>query len=405
VGAHDGGYLDALDISDPNPANLNQPGFAFLWEQDGSGKADGTTQEPMGRSWGATFAMTQNGGAAIVASASTCRGFTSTCPASVQNGMNVYVLRARDGLVVSTAQNSYSRKTPGFGTPLPNDLPATPTTLDADGDGFDETVLAPSLEGYVYRYTLKAGSAPNLASIDTSKNLMLFDASGSHCSDSSVACEPAGAPVSIVRNKQGPPLGAVVITGGIDWARSPAAAQTFHVYELDPTASATTAGYASRALPAMTPPVSSAPGAGAGVVGTAMSLRGFAQPIVSGSDLYADVTTLSVGLTSQVVQPLITPGTYGTVLRYSNVDSGSSIGAESWVIPQGAAFAGGAGSTFTFSGASGEELFAVDVSGAAGQSMQAIPVSSTPSQSFAINQSSGSGGRPFAVEAWFDGTN
>ena len=36
VGMHDTGYVDALDISDPNPAKVNQDGFRFLWENDGT---------------------------------------------------------------------------------------------------------------------------------------------------------------------------------------------------------------------------------------------------------------------------------------------------------------------------------------------------------------------------------
>jgi hypothetical protein len=401
VGSHDSGYVEALDISDPDPARLNQPGFSFLWEQDGSTRSDGTTQEPMGKTWGATFALTgsANGGAAAVLSASSCRGM-SGCPASVQNGMNVYLLRMLDGKVVSTFNTTYTRSSSLYGAPINNDVPATPTTLDANDDGFDETMLVPSLEGYVYRYTLKAGTAPTLATLD--KRLTLFDASGSRCSDSGIACEPIGAPITIVRNLKGPPLGAVVVTGGADWARTPAANQSYHIYEFDPQADALTGGYASRALPAMTPPVSGAPGAGAGITGTSMSLRSFSQPTVSGSDLYAAVTTLSVGQLSQAVQPLITPGTYGTVLRFANINDGTTLSTAVYAVPQGTAFAGSAGSTVTVSTANGGvALFANDVTGGSGKMLQAAPGTSTPSTAFAVNQAA-AGGRNFTVQTWLD---
>ena len=49
VGAHDTGYVDALDISNPNPANVNQDGFRFLWESDGTHVVSGATSMPMGK--------------------------------------------------------------------------------------------------------------------------------------------------------------------------------------------------------------------------------------------------------------------------------------------------------------------------------------------------------------------
>jgi hypothetical protein len=337
-------------------------------------------------------------------SGSTCRGEglgSTVCPSTIQNGMNFYVLRMRDGLVVNTDKKTYTRNSVLFGTPVPNDVPATPTTLDADDDGFDETVLVPSLEGYVYKYVLKTGTAPTLASLDTSKSITVFDTSGS-CGG--LACEPIGAPVSIVRNLKGSEFGAVVATGGADWARGPSTTNVFHIYEFDPEATAKTTAYASQVFPGMTPPVSGAPGAGSGTTGTPLALRGFAQPTISGSDVYAEVTTISIGTLSQVVQPLITPGTYGTVLRYANANDGTTLPVGAYAVAQGTTFAGGAGATFTFtSSTGGEDLFAADVTGASRQTMVSAPSSSTPSAAFAINQSAGSSGRNFTVQTWIDG--
>ncbi len=412
VGAHDYGYVDAIDISDPDPSNINKDGFSFLWEQDGTTKSDGTTNnQPMGKTWGASFALTgSNGGAIAAVTSATCYGMgfsTAVCPTSVTPGENTYVLRMKDGLVVNVDQKLYTRTTSLFGATIPNDVPAPPTTLDADDDTFDETILVPALDGYVYRYTLKSGTAPTLASLDTSKNKQLFDAS-SGCT-TGIACEPIGSPVTIVRNLHGTEFGALVVTGGVDWARDPIANQTYHIYDFDPesTSSGLATAFASQALPSVTPPVSSAPGSGSGVTGTAMALRGYAQMMVSGSDLYSDLTSLSIGTMSEMVQPLITPGSYGTVLRFPSVNDGSSIGTAVYAVTQGATFAGGAGATFTFSTSTGgEALFAADVSGASSKSMQSAPSSSTPSSAFAVNLSNGgTGGRTFTVQTWFDGLN
>jgi hypothetical protein len=408
VGMHDSGYIDALDISDPNPANLNTTGFSFLWENDGSAKSDNTTQQPMGKSWGASFALTGtiNGGAVAVVTGSSCYGSGMPGCTGTTAGMGTYVMRLSDGKVVSTDTKTYTRKSLVFNAVIPNDVPAPPTSLDGDSDGFDEIILSPSLEGYVYKYTLKSGSAPTLATIDTTKNITIFDASGSKCTSSTVACQPIGAPITIVRNTKGSELGALVVTGGADWARTTAAAQTHKLYAFDPEKTSTATEYASRTLPSITPPVSSAPGAGSGVAGTAMALRSYAQMMVSGSDLYADVTSISVGSTAQLQQPAITPGTYGTVLRFANINDGTTISTEAYAIAQGSNFAGGAGATFTFTNASGgQSLFAADVTGASSTTMASAPSTSTPTSSYAVSQSAGSGARNFTVQTWFDATN
>ena len=219
----------------------------------------------MGKTWGGTFALTgpSNGGAVLAVSGSTCYGMgfsTTICPTTVTAGQNTYLLRVSDGAVVSTDQRIYSRKSLLFGATIPNDVPPPPTTLDSDDDGFDETVLIPELDGHVRRWTLKAGASPTLASVDTTKSITIFDASGSKCADSTIACEPIGSPVTIVRNIKNSTFGAYVVTGGADWAREPAASYVFHVYGFDPKATATTTAYSTSTLPSITPPLSSAPG-------------------------------------------------------------------------------------------------------------------------------------------------
>jgi hypothetical protein len=109
VGMHDSGYVDALDITDPNPSNVNNDGFRFLWENDGTHVASGATSMPMGPTNGATIAQVNSAsstGVALVTSA-TCYGqgmSTASCPTTVTQGYNTYAIRLADGLIVSDQQ-------------------------------------------------------------------------------------------------------------------------------------------------------------------------------------------------------------------------------------------------------------------------------------------------------------
>src|SRR6185312_11190280 len=150
---------------------------------------------------------------------------TASCPTSVTQGYNTYAIRLSDGLVVSDEQNLYTLKSSLLSSPIPNDTPPLPTSLDVDGDGTDEAVYVSTLEGKIRKYTLTAQgvTAPTLSVFGTGSSapLNVFDANGSKVGNctSGIACQPIGVSPTVVRNNSGD-LDVVVATGGADWART-----------------------------------------------------------------------------------------------------------------------------------------------------------------------------------------
>ena len=149
------------------------------------------------------------------------------------------------------------------------------------------------------------------------------------------------------------------------------------------------------------PPVSAAGGSSNGTANAVpMSLRAYAQLTVAGTDLYANVTSISIGSMQQLLLPLMTPGTYGNVERWLNINSTTPTSYGS-ILSSGTAFAGGAGSVLeTNTGTSDGEVF---VAGATSSIRQALSGSSSSlrSSAYAINKS-GNSKRPFTTVGWFD---
>ena len=425
VGMHDSGYVDALDISDPNPANVNQDGFRFLWENDGTHVASGVTSMPMGPTNGATLAQVSSSsgtGVALVTSA-TCYGqgmSTASCPTSVTQGYNTYAIRLSDGLVVSDEQNLYSLKSSLLSSPIPNDTPPLPTSLDVDGDGTDEAVYVSTLEGKIRKYTLTAQgvTAPTLSVFGTGSSapLNVFDANSSKVGNctSGIACQPIGVSPTVVRNTSGD-LDVVVATGGADWARTTtdksdltATTNQFYVTGFDATTqTGTTITYFPSSpfkLGGIQPPASAAGGTSNGTTNLVpLSLRAYAQLTVAGEDLYANVTSISIGSLQQLLLPLMTPGTYGNVERWTKINS-TTPAAYGSILTSGTAYAGGAGSVLeTNSTTADGEIF---VAGATTSIRQTLSGSSTSLKNMAdaVNKSA-SGNRPFTTAAWFDLSN
>jgi hypothetical protein len=419
VGMHDTGYIDALDISDPNPTNVNQDGFRFLWENDGTHVASSITSLPMGPTNGATVAQVSSAsgtGVAIVTSA-TCYGTgmtTTVCPTTVTPGFNTYVIRLADGVIVSDEQQLYTLTSSLLGTPITNDTPALPTALDIDGDTTDETVYVSTLEGRIRKYSLTAQgvTAPTLAVLDSSKPASnVYDANvrTGGCASTTVACQPIGVSPTIVLNTNGD-FDVVVATGGADWARAAtdkgdqtATKNQSYLTGFDAT-TLTQFPPTALKLGGIQPPVSAAGGSSPGNANLVpLSLRAYAQLTVAGSDLYANVTSISIGSMQQLLQPLMTPGTYGNVLKWSNINSTNPVAYGS-ILTTGTAYAGGAGSVLeTNTGATDGEIF---VAGATSSIRQALTGTSTSLRTAAdaINKSV-SGNRPFTTLSWFDLSN
>lgn len=418
VGMHDSGYIDALDITDPNPTKVNQDGFRFLWENDGTHVASGVTALPMGPTNGATLAQVSadsETGVAVVTSA-TCygQGMPATlCPSTVSAGFNTYALRISDGLIVSDEQQLYALKSSLFNAPIPNDVPPLPTTLDVDGDGADETVYVSTLEGRIRKYTLSAQgvTAPTLARFSgTASNI--FDANSriGNCSAATVACQPIGVSPTISRNDNGD-FDVLVATGGADWARQTtdkgdltATKNQFYVIGFDAT-TGTQFPSSPFKLGGIQPPASSAGGVSAGTTTLVpLSLRAYAQLTVAGSDLYANVTSISIGNLSQLLQPLVTPGTYGNVERWLSINTTTPTSYGS-ILTAGTAYAGGAGSVLETNSAGSTSDGEIFVAGATSTIRQSLTSTSTSlsNATYAVNQSATAGA--FTTSAWFDLSN
>lgn len=415
VGMHDTGYVDALDISDPNPANVNQDGFRFLWENDGTHVASGVTSMPMGPTNGATLAQVSQAsstGVAIVTSA-TCYGqgmTTTVCPTSVTAGYNTYAIRLSDGLVVSDEQNLYTLKSSLLNAPIPNDTPPLATSLDTDGDGTDETVYVSTLEGRIRKYTLNAQgvTAPTLAVFASSRS-NVYNANTIGGCAAGVACQPIGVSPTIVRNDNGD-FDVLVATGGADWARQTtdkgdltATTNQFYVTGFDAT-TGTQFPTSAFKLGGIQPPASAAGGSSNGTANLVpLSLRAYAQLTVAGSDLFANVTSISIGSMQQLLLPLMTPGTYGNIEKWTKINS-TTPAAYGSILTSGTAYAGGAGSVLeTDNGsATNAEIF---VAGATSSIRQNLSTgsSSLRNAADAINKSA-TGNRPFTTMSWFDGS-
>jgi hypothetical protein len=415
VGMHDSGYVDALDVTDPNPAHVNQDGFRFLWENDGTHTASPATSLLMGPTNGATLAQVSTSGSsstgvAVVVSA-TCYGSSTSCPTGVGPGFNTYVVRLADGVIVGDEQTLYARASSLLGAPIANDPPALPTTLDVDGDGADETVYVATLEGKVRRYTLTASgaTAPTRALLDTTHPASsIYDASTIGGCASGVACQPIGVSPTIVRATSGG-FDVLVATGGADWARAAtnatgSAASTNQSYLTGFDAS-TLAQFPPSpfALGGVQPPASAAGGSSPGITQVPLSLRAYAQLTVAGSDLYASVTSISVGSMQQLLLPLMTPGTYGNILKWSNINSATP-SAQGSILANGTAYAGGAGSVVeTNTTSSDGEVFAAGISSTIRVTLGGGS-SSFRNASYAVSKSA-SAGRNFTNVSWFDLSN
>ena len=385
VGMRQLGAVVALDISDPNPANLNQQGFRFLWQNDGT-TVDATVTCPqsgcaMGPSQGASFAKP--------ASTNTLLAYaTSGVGVANQGGVNTYAMRLSDGKVMAFDQLLYSRfvALPAGGKAgVPNEVPALPTALDDDSDGIDETLYVTDYEGRVRRFQLSPTGMSGAATV--------LDASAS-CA-SGFSCQPISVSPAIARTgtPTQPAFEAIGATGGADWARSTATAP-YYVFGIDGAARSSAAPIFQRSL--LSP--STANGQLTNPLGETLPLRVYGQPTVSGSDLWVQATTLAVNRTSQLLQPILFPATapqaYGQALRWSNVST--TLDATP------VAFASTGGDAAVLVTGTHDAPGAVDVVSNSAVDSYALTTtsSSTPNQTYALTALGTQ--RMFKTISWFD---
>lgn len=381
VGARSMGRVTALDISAPNPQSPNQPGFQVLWDSDGTNVQSGVPVYPMGRTLGASVALLNGAALALI---------TASIPGG--GGINTYAVRLGSGQIVGAHQRRYTRGSPlpgGGVVPIVDTAPPLPVVIDKDGDGVDDTALVADLEGVLRSFPLSASGFP-------SAPVVLFDASDGRCPDG-VACQPLGVAPAVLRPSAGPKLLCLLATGGADWLRDPATPS--YLFGLDPTGSAITAPLLQQSLGMLTPPSVASPGA---LYPVALPLRAYAQPVISGGDLYLHATTVAVGDLDQSGVAASAPGLYAAVLRWRNLGAGpQAVPAAPEVLTAAAAIfdGGGAAPLRSDDPVSGSALV---LSG--GTVILRLPLSPGDSslRSRTLSAQGTQSGRSYQVRGWFD---
>ncbi len=380
VGSRDLGYIDAFDVSNPNPANINTDGFRFLWENDGT-KAVIGTPPAMKQSMGASIALVDSStskGVALVAASLT------TAPGIVTYGMQV-----ADGKVFAYDSRTYTKTIPlaaGASAPIPNDVPALPTIIDLNNDGNDETVFVTDFQGGVQKIGV------TVSAFSSSAQVFDMSTTANGCTSTTVACQPIGASPSVVLLTGGS-IGVVVVTGGSDAAR---AFPNSKYYVGGFKAGTGAALFAPLSLGALaTLPAGPVPATG-------MPLRGYAALTVSGTALFADGTTLAANDLQQLVQPALYPGQYGDVRRWDSINAtpGTSISQ----LPAANVYSGGYGSLVEINGTSGGSLVSLGTN----QGLSIVLASSDSglaNAAYHVGMAGGIVGRNFTSKAWFDLAN
>ena len=380
VGSRDLGFVDAFDISNPNPTNINTDGFRYLWENDGTSALTGTPplmKQTMGASIALVDSTTLKGVALVSASASTVPGIVT------------YGMQVGTGKVFAYDSRAYTKTIPlpaGASGPVPNDVPGLPTITDLNNDGNDETVFVADYEGVVQKIGVTTSS------FSSSSQIYAMSTTGNGCSTATVACQPIGASPALV--SVGSSVGVLVITGGSDTARA-FPNSSFYVGGFNAaTGSQLFAPLAIGSLSTL--PAGPVPSGG-------MPLRGYAALTVSGTALFADTTTLAVNDLQQLVQPALFPGQYGDVRRWNTINATPSAAATA--LPVGNAYSGGYGSILELNGASGGgSVVAVGTSQGMTTTL-ASNDSGLANAAYHVGAGAGVTGRNFTSKAWFDLSN
>jgi hypothetical protein len=436
IGAtRESGHTFALDISNPDPAQMNQPGFMFLWQQDGTDALTTNgppTKCPSQSTTVGKYAMGATMGCSVATVTDTSSGNTTfsgipVCTSAIgapvsgssqQYGINTYLLRMYDGKVMASDQKVFSRLAVTVGgstAKIPNDPPPIPTLVDLDLDGADDAAIVTDAEGVVRKIGLDTKTSTILTCSDGSGNLYsgtMWD-SATHCSVSGQSCQPIGVPVAVAKYGTAGDLIAFFGTGGADWAASASRSSYAIAFPLTsggyghPTAPNAALGTVTRstALNSLsatidTPLENLTLPAGGGIlpVSSVMETRSYAQFTVTGKDVYAEVTTLSVGNVNSLIQPLLYPGNYGGIERWQNLDT--SIGAGAYLTLT-VNFAGGVGSLME-TNSSTNTTGQLTIWGSTGSAQLTPPASSLRDGSWAVEIMPGGGSRPFQVLTWFD---
>lgn len=375
--------LTAFDISNPNPSLLNADDFKVMWKSNG---LTGAGPLQMGPTNGATIVQTDK-----IANTGVVVATTGTA-AGAGPGINTYVLSMADGSVISSDQRIYA--TSGCGGsgcrfslaglsngPIPNDPPPLPTVLNTDNSGEDETLIIADSTGAVRLFKLAATAPYGITGTP-----LVFDAGIQAGCAAGYSCQPINAPPSIVKHTDGT-FGVLVGTGGTDWARQ-TPTSNYYLMGFDPKTAARS--FSPIALGSVSPP-SPQP--------ANQPIRVYSQPVITGSDLYVQGTSLAVGNINQLIYPAMFPGPYGKVLRLNNANT-TSISIDPTEPTYGTSFSGGNAYILEINNiGGGGTVYMVGTNQVVRQ--VAIPASSLANSTFSV-QPAVTGGGPFSVNGWLD---
>jgi hypothetical protein len=314
--------VGAMDITNPDPSLVNTTDdFRYLWDLTSS-----NTSPAMGASLGATIATPNASGVAIIASATS----------GAASGVNVYMVKIADGSVLASTTASYTKSLPTVtsSSPIPNSAPPLPTVLDTSNpqDG-DDLVLVPTPQGDVLSVNISSSGFTGTSPYYT----RIFDASAS--AGCTTACQPFGSSVSVAKRLTTGDFIALAASGGMDWA-STSSSQRYNLYGMNPKATTTSSAIFSRSLGTLATPLPFSTST------QTLPLRAYAQPTIAGSDTYLDGTTLSMGNTTQLLNPVLYGGVWGEGIRFglTTQPDNTTVSAASYLAPVSSTYGGGYGS-------------------------------------------------------------
>jgi hypothetical protein len=235
----------------------------------------------------------------------------------------------------------------------------------------------------VRKYTLDVNN------VFAGSSFILFDTAGQNRCAAGIACQPIAASPAIAR-RIGNDFTAFIGTGGADWART--IGNQSYVFGFDPTAMTEVNPIFAQQLGTVKPPIAA---------GIDVPLRVYSQPTIAGSDLYVQGTTVSINTINALIEPILFPGTYGSVLRWGGLNTATIDGSATWLIKQGDNFSGGMGGVLETNTTSTDGK--LTILGTANIQRIALAAGSTSlrNRAYAVTQDV-SNGRPFSVMTWFD---
>jgi hypothetical protein len=338
LGTRGSGAIDALVISNPDPANVNTDNLRMLWEMNASNTAPapGPTQ-----------------GATIVVPSITARAAV-TAATQGGNGMTAYLLQIAPAaapqtgpVVVATQSVTYTKKLPiQASLTAPAVVPPMPTVVGLISSTIDDTLLVATVEGQMMKYPL----TPTTLGAGT----LILDVSAWASGAGTAARTPILSSPAVARRPLAaggpadPQFVMIATTGGTDLADQTSTAVQYMVgadVEVS-TPAATPWFYGSLGTAAMTQPnYPPQP--------VTYPQLGYGQPIVYGAAVAVTATALHFNNPLWPLFPNIYGGVWGLgeLFDITGINTSNTVtSASPFTTGAGGAFGGAAGSAMLSNG-------------------------------------------------------